>query len=608
MVYEHNLNCLKEKHPQIYNVIIKSDFEWSKEQAFVCDAKNGEQIVVYRQGSRDIYLNSKYNPRIEAEKYLSDIEDMSEKATLTMFGMASGVFAKVALEKTCKEVKIIIYEPCASIFMQVIKNIDITDILDNDRIILSVEGINSQGYDVAIGNNIHSYNKTTSRHISLPKYVGIFSDSYKIYAEKTQAAYDRLAMQTYTFLSVGKEICENNIMNLRYLPGCRSGEDYINHFPDDMPAIVVSAGPSLAKNIHLLREAKGKALIMVVDTAISHVLAMGVEPDMVITVDFAKYLHYFEDQRLKEVGFVVEPDSHYRVLDKVKPNNVIFCGTDVALWTNLMKSQGSDLKFLDVGGSVATAAIATVMKWGFKKVILIGQDLAFSDGSMHIGEESREYDFSTGEYTYVKGINGEQLVTYTNFMPYLKWIEKVAYLNQNVEIIDATEGGAYKEHTTIMTFREAIDSYCTNSYDVKELLDSVPRLFTLNGKNIIIDTLDNMKNNLRRMRRIFLEGASASHRGGIMLSRGDYNVKELKKINSIMQKADETLLEAQERELLSKIDSGADNAFEEDLYEMEADDIKESIRMYKKCEKYYTALAEGCVNITADIEHCLNAM
>lgn len=608
MVYENNLSCLSKEHPAIYDEIVKDDFKWDREGAFICDARNGEQIVVLSHEGSDIYLNSRYNPTSEAEKYMAEIEGMPEKAVLTLFGLANGSFAREALRITNEEVQIIIYEPSVELFMQVIQSIDLTALLESDRIAIVVEGINTQAYDVAIGNVLRPYNKNTSRHIALPKYASLFPESYAVYSEKTQGAYDRLAMQTNTFLSVGKNICENNIMNLRYLPGCRSGEDYIDHFPKDMPAIVVSAGPSLKKNIHLLKEAKGKALIMVVDTAISHVLAAGIEPDMVITVDFAKYLHYFEDERLKDVGFVVEPDSHYRVLDKVKPKNVIFCGTDVALWTNLMVSQGSDLKFLDVGGSVATAAIATVIKWGFKKVILIGQDLAFSGGAMHIGEAIKEYDFSTGEYVYVKGIDGNKLVTYANFMPYLRWIEKIAYLNKDVEIIDATEGGAYKENTTIMTFRDAIDTYCTASYDVKEIIDSVPRLFTQDGKNIIIDILENMKKNLKNMRRIFLDAASSSHRGGLMLSRADYNVKELKKINATMQKADDNLLEAQERELLSKIDSSADNALEEDLYEMEKDDIKESIRMYEKCDRYYSALAEGCVNITAYIDQCLNAM
>lgn len=608
MVYENNLKSLKEKHTTTYEVIIKDDFEWDKEGACVCDAKNGEQILVFRHKGRDIYLNSKYNPTSEAQKYMAEVKDMQDKAILTMFGLANGSFVKEALHITNEEVQIIIYEPSVSVFMQVVHSIDITDILNNDRITLVVEGINGQDYDVVLGDSLRSYNKNSCKHITLPKYANLFSDSYAVYADKTQEAYDRLAMRTNTFLEVGKDICENNIMNMRYIPGCRSGEDFIHHFPKDMPVIVVSAGPSLEKNIHLLKEAKGKALIMTVDTAISHVLSASVEPDMIITVDFAKYLHYFEDERLRDVGFVVEPDSHYRILDKVKPNNVIFCGTDVAIWTKLMRSQGSDLQFLDVGGSVATAAIATVIKWGFKKVILIGQDLAFSGGAKHIGEDIQEYDFSTGEYAYVKGIDGNKLVTYANFLPYLRWIEKMAYLNKDVEIIDATEGGAFKENTTIMTFKAAIDTYCDNSYDIKKYIDSVPRLFTEDGKNIIIDTLEEMKKNLQRMRRLFLEGASASHRGGLMLSRADYNVKELKKINSIMQKADETLLESQERELLMKIDSAADNELEEDMYEVEADDISESMRMYEKCEKYYTALAEGCVKVTAYIQQCLNAI
>lgn len=608
MVYNSNLQKLQDKHNTIYEVISEAGFMWDEKLACVSKARNQEDIIVYRLDGKNVYLNSKYNPSGEAEKYMEELRDMPEKSILTIFGLANGAFAREILNRINEDALVIVYEPSISIFMQVICGIDISDILDDDRFILVVEGINSYHYDVTLSTFLKAHNKKTNKHIALPKYIDVFPDVYDVYRKKTRGIYERLQISKNTFLSVGKTVCKNNIMNLRHLPGCRSGEDFVNHFPTDMPAIVVSAGPSLAKNKHLLKEVKGKALIMVVDTAISHVMSMGVEPDVILTVDFNKDYKYFEGFDIKHIPLVVEPDSSYKIIDQVKPENIIFCGTDVALWTNMIRKQGSNLEFLDVGGSVATVAIAVAIKWGFKKIMLIGQDLAFTGGAMHIGEDVQEYDFSTGNYSYVKGINDEELVTRADYLSYLKWIERMAYTHSDVEIIDATEGGAFIENTTVMKFQEAIDKYCRAEYNVKELMLSVPRILTDCGNKIIKDKLVEMKNNLKNMKRIFSEGASESHKGGKLLSRGDYNVKELKKINSSMQKVDNVLLDSEERELLAKIDSEADNAFEEDIYQTEADHIKESIRMYEKCEKYYSALSEACIKLSNYVDECLESM
>lgn len=608
MVYHKNLNILKDKHITIYDIISSDRFEWEDGLAYVDTARNQEQIIVYKHNDKDVYLNSKYNPSGEAKKYMEEFMDMPENAILTIFGLSNGSFVREVLNNKNLGVLIMVYEPSVDVFMQVIQQIDISDILMDDRFVLVVEGINAPYYDVILAKYLRAYNKNTSKHITLPKYVEIFSDAYENYRKKTLIIYEKLQIAKNTFTAVGKTICKNNVMNLRHLPGCRSGEDYINHFPSDMPAIVVSAGPSLAKNKHLLKEAKGKALIMVVDTAISHVMSMGVEPDVILTVDFNKDSKYFEKSNISHIPFVVEPDSSYKVLDQIKPENVIFCGTDIALWKNMMISQGSDLNYLDVGGSVATVAIAVAIKWGIKKIILIGQDLAFTGGSMHIGEQAKEYDFSKGIYSYVKGINGEKLVTQTDYLSYLKWIERTAFENSDVEIIDATEGGALIENTTVMEFQEAIDKYCIVEYDISKQLLDVKRLFQENGETIIIEKLLQMKNTLKKMKRIFSEGASDSHRGGLMLSQGDYNVKELKKINSCMQKVDKILLDSDEKELLLKIDYEADNAFEEDMYEVQEDDIMESIRMYEKCEKYYNALSKACINLSEYVDECLRCM
>ncbi len=605
MIFKNNLEALKEHHRNVYDILVAEGFCWDEKKSSVCDAKNGEPIVVYNMEDERVFLNSRYNPSMEAKKYVEEFNDMPDKSVITMFGFANGSFARDVLENTRDGVSVIVFEPSVDIFMQVISNIDITDVLSDKKFVLIIDGINTQYYEIIMEKKLQVYNKTTCKHILLPKYASLFPQQCKNFEEKTQEAYDILQLFTNTVESHGAKVCKNNIMNMKFLPGCRSGRDFVGVFPEDMPAIVVSAGPSLAKNKHLLKEAKGKALIIVVDTAISHVMSMGVEPDIVFTADYNKPLKHFTSEGLSDIPFAVEADSNIEVLEYVKPKKTIFCSADTLLWGNIFERAGSEITLMDTGGSVATVAIANAIAWNIKRIILIGQDLTFTGGSMHIGEEVSEYDFSTGHYAYVKGIDGEDLITRKDYLSYLRWIENMAYTYSDIDFIDATEGGALKANTRVMTFREAIDQYCVQEYDIASIIEGIPRLFLGEDKELIIQTLNNMKTNLLNLRRRLNEGALECHKGSLMLSRGDYNVKQLKKIYATIEKLNEYILQSDERVLLSKLDAVSENEFEEDVYLEEDDDIKESIRLYDKCEKYYNAMADACPSLEELVDQCL---
>jgi hypothetical protein len=77
---------------------------------------------------------------------------------------------------------------------------------------------------------------------------------------------------------------KNSFINIEVLsssPGVRQLDGQYR----GKPAILVAAGPSLDKNIDLLSEAKGKALIMSSDTTFPVLLKKGIIPDLVVTIE-----------------------------------------------------------------------------------------------------------------------------------------------------------------------------------------------------------------------------------------------------------------------------------------------------------------------------------
>ncbi|MBQ8167493.1 MAG: motility associated factor glycosyltransferase family protein, partial [Lachnospiraceae bacterium] len=451
------------------------------------------------------------------------------------------------------------------------------------------------------------HNRSINKHIALPKYIEIFPEECDDIVRILNEQYDLVQALSTTLNANSERICKNNIMNMSYLEGCRTAHQYVGAFPKELPAVIVSAGPSLSKNIELLKELKDRAILVVVDTAIPRVIKAGITPDIIISVDFEKSLKHFQVGDLKDIFFVAHIDTNTHVLDFIKPNNIIFNSADSLLWDRLFKEVGSGISEVEAGGSVSTAAIGYMLSWGIKNIILVGQDLALTGNVVHAGEGQTKKEDIGYDTTYVKDVDGNQVLTRKDYCSYIRWIEDLAYqLGDAVNIIDATEGGALIENTKVMTLRAAIDTYCVECCNVREVLESAPRLFVGDDSRLVVDGLENLKFNLRNFKRQFTEVALESHRAAMMLERGEYNTKELKRINALLDKIGNKFLDSEERIYIIKYAAAADAEYSEDIYQVEDDEIKEGIRLYNKSEKYYQTLADAVPKLIEFIDQCLN--
>lgn len=609
--FEANVEKLKERTDGLDKALIGSEVLWNPDCVSTEEAKNGERIIVYKGRERVFYLNSKYNPTKETEKFMADAIDVPKNSALIMFGFANGFFAREFLRKNDKEATCFIYEPDISIFMRALHDLDLRDLLEDDRVVIVVEGLNSRLLESILPIYITRYNIETNKNLILPNYAQLFPDKYEEFSEILRNAYVEKKVLNNTMTATGKRIAYTSIQNMRFLPGCRSGRDYEGRFPEDLPAIVVSAGPSLEKNVELLKELKGRALIVVVDSAIRPVMSRGIVPDMVISVDINKGMHFFDVEeekfkKLQEIFFLAHVAMNTDVLEQIQPKNLAFYASDTEVWHKLFGMQGTSLYNINFGNSVAIDALTLMITWGFKKIILIGQDLALTGNKNYAdGKEIEDKNKVWNGAVYVKDIYGNDVLTRRDYQLFVKEIESIAHACPEVEVIDATEGGAFKKHTTIMTLREAIDTYCKNTYDLDSLIQSMPRLFTEDHSHIIVDTLKQMKNNIKNIGKQMAQGAADCKKAGIMLSRGVYNVKELKQINTSIAKLDEKFSAMDELSLIEKCAYEAKNEFDSTIFLEEENEIENSISLYKKTEKYYHAISEVTPELVEMIDDCL---
>lgn len=606
VAYENNIEALK-KHTSLYKYTQDADFAYDNIE--IEAAKNGEPIIVYNVDGKRVYFNSKYSPSNEAEKFLSDVLDMPDESVLVMFGLGSGVWARTFMNKKEHNVHCIVYEPSLEIFNAVIKNIDISDLLLDEGISIIVKDINHTRFQKVFKGLLGNFNRNNNRCIVINRYADYYLKEIYDIKRIIDEGYDALEIQNTTALRCAERVFDNNIKNIRFIEGMSCGSDFVNYFPEDMPAIVVSSGPSLKKNVSLVKEAKGRALIFSTDSAYDILLEHGVVPDMLATIDLAKPGKFFKGEGIERVPFVISPDANTEILEFVRPKHIVMGSGDSVLWQRLYRDAGKELPDMSTGGSVATFAIANLVYWGFKRIILIGQDLAFTGNKIHARDDDDEkIEIDDRHYTYVEGQDGEQLPVRKDYFQYLRWIEEFAYEHSDVEIIDATEGGSKKAHTTVMTLRDVIDRYCKKEYNVGQMISEIPRYFTDEDIAIVRNRLVSMKSELEKLRQRLADSVEYCRLGGSILESGQYDIGALKKINAFIGETDDMLLTSEEASLMDRFVTEAEIDFADDMYEQDEDDIKEAVRMYEKSRRYYSLLMEKIPEAICMMDELLHEM
>jgi len=246
------------------------------------------------------------------------------------------------------------------------------------------------------------------------------------------------------------------------------------------PAVLVAAGPSLQKNMHLLHEVKGKAVIVSVQTMLKPLLAAGIEPDFVTSLDYNTVsTRFFENLEESSVHLVAEAKANWNVLD-VFGGSMSLIHNDFA--ERLLRGALPKRAGMKAGATVAHLSFYLAEFLGCDPIILVGQDLGFVDGlyykpgtAIHetwgpeLGRfntlETKEWERIARSKTILRKIpdvHGHAMYTEEQFFVYLQQFERdfAAARAAGRVVIDATEGGARKEHVAVMTLRAAIDQYC----------------------------------------------------------------------------------------------------------------------------------------------------
>jgi hypothetical protein len=250
-------------------------------------------------------------------------------------------------------------------------------------------------------------------------------------------------------------------------------------------AIVVSAGPSLQRNIHLLSQpgVRDRFVIIATQTVLKPLLARGITPHFVTALDFHEISRRFyeglKSDDVRGITLVIDP--------KVNPAvPVAFPGVIRSVASPFLdRLLGPDFQrpmgHLPPGATVAHLAYYLARHLGCDPVLLVGQDLGFTDGQYYAAGAAI-HDVWAGELNPFNSLEmlewqrivrmrgtlrkerdvlGRPIYTDEQMSTYLLQFQRdfKADADRGLLTIDATEGGVAKAHTTASSLQAALRDF-----------------------------------------------------------------------------------------------------------------------------------------------------
>lgn len=520
-LYNDNVIFLKENYPYVkWNE--KQKIERNTHEIYVMEDKKSNVVIGVMVENHLWTLGSRYDVEIAAECWVGQFENVNYRTIFIILGIGNGIYIRKLSEKY-PDNYIIACEPDTKLFYEYLTNEDIKKDLNENVFLAAGENVAAL-YAELIDKMVNYDNKKEIIYTVIPNYQMINQQLVLQYRQRYRDRIERLIMARNTIINDENSRAINELKNMfifyqQYSVG--QLYDTIKKMKlEKKVAIVVAAGPSLDKNINDLKKAEGKAFIMVVDTALKTVIKAGIKPNLAITIDPDKDPALFDNEEIRKLPLCVTICGNNQIIAKHQ-GKLFFPTGDNSFMENLAKKYNKGVYTVPTGGSVANNAFSIVGLMGFKTVILVGQDLAYPNGQVHTTEaydNEENIDDASTRYYQVEDIYGGKVYTEANMDCYRKWFEEQIKINPQLEVIDATEGGAKIYGSKIMSLREAIQKKCelNNENDYKTIVNPDETMFNEKQKKEIEQYYINVEKKLEELK--------------IMLKQQEENYIELEKL------------------------------------------------------------------------------
>ena len=448
--------------------------------------ENGFYNLVYN----NMYLHNKQNPLAEAKEIFSMATNTPVSIHL-IYGLGLGYLFQVASANSAGTV--ILYEPDLNILKIAFSLVDFSnDILKNNVFI--ADNITKAGEYIYQKSNV----KNTPLMLTTAAYRDMDSKKFNEMVEELQRMVGSYSLDLkYTqqkFYPIARTMIQN-IPNLIKEPPLSSIKDFYK----DQTAVVVSAGPTLDRNIETIKKYRDNIVLIVVGTAMKTIAKHGITPDFLCIIETYDSSKQLEGLDLSQVNFVTEPYSNIN-LRKFKFKQIYSHISDNmpvnSFWSRIINEKTDE--YISKG-TVSYTALNIARILGCSKIVMVGQDLAYIEGQCYskdsaykdlecrFNKENNKWEITAKDFDnfveslsnypdketrikaaktrlknlnnslyYVKSIKGEQIPTESVYAAFIKPLSEFAQRFNDREFINTSLVGAQIDGYENMPLEEAL--------------------------------------------------------------------------------------------------------------------------------------------------------
>lgn len=473
----------------------------------------GEKIFSVEKDGYTYPLNSRIDAGGVSELYSKRYGNEKFFNTIILFGFSDGRIIRNFLKNMAEGGGVIVFEPSEEIFETAKKEFDVEDILNDKRfsIIYGEENLLT-AFAYLVGEIPVNMAKNL-QYAVLPNYDVIFYEICKKWQDLIFNELINSDINNNTLINLRDKFVNNFIENMSMLLWGSDITMLIQNFKrydfSDIPAVIVGAGPSLDKNIKYLEGMEKRVFIIATDASLKTLVKYSVRCHLAINADLNISSNFFNDPIMQNTGVVTGANASKGILS-VHPKNNFYLYSSFDRICNGIFGKTYDHEYYDLesGGSVSCNAYSLAKRLGFKKIIFIGQDLAYTGGKLHTETFNKAHDTTDEKYkegrTFVKveDWDGNELETDYQMAAYLRWFNKKFEIDEKdgIKIFDATEGGAKKEHAERITLKDALDKLTSREMDFFSLIRNTRKTFTRHNRSKAIRKLKRVPIRLRQLR------------------------------------------------------------------------------------------------------------
>ncbi|MGE7999192.1 motility associated factor glycosyltransferase family protein [Lysinibacillus sp. NPDC093190] len=405
----------------------------------------------------DFLIHSKYNPKLESEK-------LAEKYYVPhhvhiVFGYGCGYLVDALIDRFQFNERLIVIDP----------------LLDNGKIKVkkSHENLIIFNSTVIEDFNIHLQDfaeeiRTSFQVFCLTNYDKIFPELYKKVLQKIKDVQMSNRTNDLTLILFAEQWQKNFIDNLFNLnKDCSLN---LLHKSYSCPIVIASGGPSLSKQIPMLKKIRDSIIIIAAGTTIHSLIAEGIYPDYVVSVDPAKENYEtFENLYFNNTKIIYTLLNHPRVRDSFKQSGYVVDTSGWGTFSRYIRDElNIEVPILLGGASVANLVFSIAQYITTGPIAFIGQDLAYTNNVTHAtyNSQAREVDVEVlkAESAFkVEGYYDDSVWTtpplYAMKLDFEKMIKRII---PEVLFFNCTEGGVKINGFPQMPFAEFCAQYVTN--------------------------------------------------------------------------------------------------------------------------------------------------